>query len=302
LEEVLSINNLSKRYGSVHALSNFSLSVKKGEVWGILGPNGSGKTTTLSIILGATTQSSGDYQWFGKQVNSEALQKIGALLEHPNFYPYLSAIDNLRIIAQIRKADAEEIKRVLSFVNLYERRNHKYQTYSLGMKQRLALAAAMLGKPEVLILDEPTNGLDPTGIAEIRNLISQLASEGSTVILASHLLDEVQKVCTHVAVLSKGKNLFSGNVNQVLSDEDVIEVGAAGSAALADALIEFPGYKSHRILHNMIEMSLKNHTDTGQLNSYLFAKGIVCTHLFAKKRSLENYYLELINNQSGTQQ
>lgn len=302
MEEILNISNLSKRYGNVQALSNFTLSVNRGEVWGILGPNGSGKTTTLSIILGATEQTRGDYRWFGDQINSEALQKIGAILEHPNFYPYLSATDNLRIISQIRKADDEEIKRVLSFVNLYERRNHKYQTFSLGMKQRMALASAMLGKPEVLILDEPTNGLDPAGIAEIRNLISQLASEGSTVILASHLLDEVQKVCTHVAVLSKGKNLFSGDVNQVLSNEDVIEVGANDFATLADALMDFPGYKSHRILHNMIEVSLKNHTDTGHLNSFLFEKGIVCTHLFAKKRSLENYYLELISNQSGAQQ
>lgn len=302
MEEVLNIKNLSKRYGSVQALNNFTFSVNKGEVWGILGPNGSGKTTTLSIILGAVKQSRGEYQWFGNQVNAEALQKIGAILEHPNFYPYLSATDNLRIIAQIRKADNEEIKRVLNFVNLYERRNHKYQTFSLGMKQRLALASAMLGKPEVLILDEPTNGLDPTGIAEIRNLISQLASEGSTVILASHLLDEVQKVCTHVAVLSKGKNLFSGNVNQVLSDEDVIEVGAVESDKLAEAIQGFPGYKSHRINNNLIQLSLSNHTDTAQLNSFLFEKGIVCTHLFAKKRSLENYYLELISNQSGAQQ
>lgn len=298
MEEILNINGISKKYGRIQALNNFSLTVKRGEVWGILGPNGSGKTTTLSIILGAINCDQGNFFWFGQPISPANLKRTGALLEHPNFYPYLSAEKNLELIAILRNVDSQEVERVMKFVNLYERRNHKFQTYSLGMKQRLAIASSILGSPEVLILDEPTNGLDPTGIAEIRALISKLATEGTTIILASHLLDEVQKVCTNVAVLSKGNNLFSGNVSEVLNQQDIIEIAALNMHQLNDAIRHFPGFDSCKIFPSHLEVVFTEKADPALINSFLFEKGIVCTHLALRKKSLEKYYLELLDSKN----
>lgn len=296
MEEILNINELSKKYGRIQALNNFSLTVKRGEVWGILGPNGSGKTTTLGIILGVINCDQGNFTWFGQPISPVNLKRTGALLEHPNFYPYLSAEKNLELIAILRNVDRLEIERVLRFVNLYERRKHRFQTFSLGMKQRLAIASAMLGSPEVLILDEPTNGLDPTGIAEIRALISKLAAEGTTIILASHLLDEVQKVCSHAAVLSKGNNLFSGNVSEVLNQQDIIEVASENLTKLTEAISLYPGFSSCRTLPSHIEVVFTEKTDPALINTFLFEQGIVCSHLALRKKSLEKYYLELLDS------
>ena len=200
MSKVLSVSALSKRYGSIRALDSFSLEVNQGEVYGILGPNGSGKTTTLGILLDVLKADSGTYSWFDGMPTVKARRQIGSILETPNFYPYLSARQNLAIACTIKEVGTSDIDRVLKEVNLYERRHDKFETYSLGMKQRLALASAMLGDPDVLILDEPTNGLDPLGIAEVRGLILQQAQKGATIIMASHILDEVEKTCSHVAV------------------------------------------------------------------------------------------------------
>ena len=217
---VLDIRNLSKSYGALKALDNFSLEINKGEICGILGPNGSGKTTTLGILLDILKADQGEYYWFGQLPTYKQRQKVGALLESPIFYPYLSASRNLQILAYIKNISYDYIDEVLKTVGLIDRKNHKFKTYSLGMKQRLALAAALLGKPEVLILDEPTNGLDPQGIAEMRELIIKIGQTGTTILLASHLLDEVQKVCTQVVILEKGKKLGEGSVGELLSATD----------------------------------------------------------------------------------
>ncbi|MEI7662546.1 MAG: ATP-binding cassette domain-containing protein, partial [Bacteroidota bacterium] len=201
MENVLSISSISKRYGKIQAVSDLSLEVKKGQVFGILGPNGSGKTTTLSIILELLKANSGSFKWFGRAASKESRKRIGSVIESPNFFPYLSPVVNLKIVADIKDQEYDDIERVLHLTGLYDRRNSKFRTFSFGMKQRLAVASALLGNPDVLILDEPTNGLDPQGIAHIRELILHIAGQGTTIIIASHLLDEVQKICSHVAVL-----------------------------------------------------------------------------------------------------
>src|SRR5215211_2335824 len=239
MSSVLSLSNIAKSYGRVQALKGVSFTVPEGSVFGILGPNGSGKTTLLSIILDVLKANNGNFLWFGRPGSPEQRKKIGSLLETPNFYHYLSGVDNLKVTQSISgRGTMTDIGEVLKKVKLYERRKSRFKTYSLGMKQRLAIGAALLGSPKVLVLDEPTNGLDPVGIAEIRDLIVELKNAGHTIIMASHLLDEVEKVCTHAAILKTGQLLTTGPVDEILMDEDVIEVSASDLNALENALTE----------------------------------------------------------------
>jgi len=294
LEKILSIVNLNKRYGKIHAVDNFSLDIDKGSIYGILGPNGSGKTTTLGIILNVINPDSGTYSWFGEPNSKENRKRIGAILEQPIFYPYLSAVKNLRIIADIKGADHEDIERVLNVVDLFHRKDSKFRTYSYGMKQRLAIGAALLGKPEVLIFDEPTNGLDPKGIAEIRDLIISIARDGITILLASHLLDEVQKTCSHVAVLKEGKKLFAGKVGDVLNLKDSVEISARDNDQLYNILGGFQEGMEIVREREILVIKLKEGTTIYDLNQYLVAKGIVVTHLASRKKSLEDQFLQLL--------
>ncbi len=247
MNNVVTTQNLTKHYGHIRAVDDLNLEIPEKSVFGILGPNGSGKTTTLGMLLDVIIPTSGSYSWFGNQSNTENRQQIGSILETPAFYPYLSAIDNLKIIAEIKSAGYGAIDEVLTLVGLYERRHSTFRTFSLGMKQRLALASALLCDPRVMILDEPTNGLDPRGIAEIRDLIRTIAGKGKTIILASHLLDEVQKVCSHFAVLNKGKLLYTGLVNDVSGDEQRIELAADDINQLYSLLENYPGKKNLEI-------------------------------------------------------
>ena len=279
------------------ALNNLDLSINKGSVYGLLGPNGSGKTTTLGIVLGVIHATSGSYEWFGEQPRHTQRKKIGAILEHPNFVPYLSAINNLKLIADIKEANKKDIPAVLEKVGLSSRGADAFKTYSLGMKQRLSIAAALLGKPEVLILDEPTNGLDPQGIAEIRNLILEIAAEGITVLLASHLLDEVQKVCTHVAVLKAGTKLYSGPVEGILSGAGAIEVAAADMFALEHVLQKIPGDGKITRDGKILVFEHPGFTDTGALSAVLTKEGIAITHLAVRNSNLEKDFLALLASQ-----
>ena len=225
METILSLKNLDKKYGSVHAVNNLSFDIQKGNVYGILGPNGSGKSTTLGIILNVVNRTSGSFSWFdGKITTHEALKKVGAIIERPNFYPYMTAIQNLKLICKIKGVSYDKIDEKLKVVNLFERRNSKFRTFSLGMKQRLAIASALLNDPEILILDEPTNGLDPQGIHEIRKIIKEIAINGTTILLASHLLDEVEKVCSHVVVIREGIKLYSGRVDEMTASNGLFEL------------------------------------------------------------------------------
>jgi len=294
LETVLSINNLTKHYGRVKAVENLSLQVDRGNVFGILGPNGSGKTTTLGILLDVINKTSGEFTWFGEPPTKEMRKRIGAILETPIFYPYLSAVQNLEIVARIKGAPRENIEPVLERVELFERKDDKFRTYSLGMKQRLSIASALLCDPEVMILDEPTNGLDPQGIAEIRRLILEIAKDGKTIILASHLLDEVQKVCSHFCVLKRGKLIYSGSVEDVSKGAVTVEVGSENLDELKQAIDAYPDQNKVEEDGKQLVVALTEGKSAADLNNYLFNKGIVINHLFTQRKSLEKQFLELL--------
>jgi len=292
---VLQIHNLSKSFGKIKALDNVSFDVPRGSVFGLLGPNGSGKTTLLSIILDILGADAGSYSWFGEPSTLVHRKRIGSLLETPNFYHYLSAVQNLRITQSIsQRGNEEAIQDVLKTVKLYERRNSKFSTYSLGMKQRLAIAASLLGSPEVLLLDEPTNGLDPVGIAEIRELIKSLAAAGHTIIMASHLLDEVEKICDHVAILKYGKLITSGTVASVLADEDCYLVNAYEQEKLIELLNHMPGVSRLAVTTEGVECYIKgDNINAETINRHCFDHQLVLNQLSAKKKRLEEKFFEL---------
>lgn len=295
---ILTISDLKKSYGRIQALKGVSFEVPEGAVFGILGPNGSGKTTLLSIVLDVLNADSGTYSWFGKPASPDLRKHIGSLLETPNFYHYLSAVNNLKVTNSISgRGDAAGIDAVLQKVKLYERRNSRFSSYSLGMKQRLAIAAALLGDPKILVLDEPTNGLDPVGIMEIRELIIELSKKGHTIIMASHLLDEVEKVCTHVAILKTGTLITSGSVEDVLIDEDVIEVIAADNNKLVSVLNHIPGKTNITVKEQTIQVHFpKGTAKPEEVNQYCFNNGIVLQQITIKKKRLEEKFFELTNN------
>jgi len=293
---VLNVQQLSKTYGSIRAVDSLSFEVKKGSVFGILGPNGSGKTTTLGMLCSAIHPISGNFEWFGKTPTAETRKNIGILLEKPNFYDYLSAINNLKIVADIRSLSYDLIEPALKMVSLWERRNSKFKTYSLGMKQRLAIASAVMGDPDVLILDEPTNGLDPTGIAEVRDMIRSLAGQGKTIILASHLLDEVQKVCTDLLVMKRGKRIFIGNMDDLSHPEAQLELMSNDNNKMIDLLISYPNVGELKASGNIVVAKLMNDATAEDVNSYLHQNGILLNHLVLRKANLESQVLDLLKD------
>jgi len=294
LETVLSTNKLTKNFGRLCAVNRLDLEVKRGQVFGMLGPNGSGKTTTLGMLMGVTNPTSGDFTWFGEPATHLTRKKIGAVLEHPIFYPYLSGQKNLELNAMVKGADPANISKVLEIVDLTARKDDKYKTYSLGMKQRLAIASALVSDPIILILDEPTNGLDPMGIAQIREIIKRIAESGKTIILASHLLDEVQKVCTHFAVLRKGTLVHSGPVDEVGKGEETVEV-VAYHDDLSHILHEFRGSLSVKSENGKFLVRMRDDFHSVDLNKFLFERGIIASHILTQKKSLEKQFLEILS-------
>ncbi|WP_264563622.1 ABC transporter ATP-binding protein [Flavobacterium sp. N3904] len=298
METILKIQNLNKRYGSVQALKNVSLEIKKGNVYGILGPNGSGKSTTLGIVLNVVNKSSGEYSWFGGNLQThEALKKVGAIIERPNFYPYMTAQENLKLVCKIKNINYSKIPEKLELVGLNDRKDSKFSTFSLGMKQRLAIASALLNDPEILILDEPTNGLDPQGIHQIRDIIKQIAAKGTTILLASHLLDEVEKVCTHVLVLRKGEVLYSGSVDGISANEGFFELQTDDIEHLIQVLNTHPAIEKMTKSEGKLLVYLKTNLESKDLNQFLFSNNICLSHLVKRKNSLEEQFLELTKNQ-----
>ena len=298
METILSINNLNKIYNKyVHAVNNVSLEIKKGNVYGILGPNGSGKSTTLGIVLNVVNKTSGTYSWFGGKLEThEALKKVGAIIERPNFYPYMTAKQNLELVCKIKNIDYSKVQEKLTLVGLVDRENSKFNTFSLGMKQRLAIASALLNDPEILILDEPTNGLDPQGIHQIRDIIRLIASQGTTILLASHLLDEVEKVCSHVLVLQKGKILYTGTVDGMSSNEGYFELQSENNDTLIGVIQAQKKKKKVVAVEGKVLVYLKNPLDAAELNKYLVQNNIFLNHLVKRKSSLEDQFLELTKN------
>ena len=298
METILKINNLNKVYNKyVHAVKNLSVEIHKGNVYGILGPNGSGKSTTLGIVLNVVNKTSGDYSWFGGKVEThEALKKVGAIIERPNFYPYMTAKENLELVCKIKNINYSKVQEKLNLVGLVERQDSKFSTFSLGMKQRLAIASALLNDPEILILDEPTNGLDPQGIHQIRDIIREIASKGTTILLASHLLDEVEKVCSHVLVLQKGEMLYSGTVDGMTSNEGFFELKSNDIPKLTFVLKNHPSVEKVVEEDGKLLVYLKSQLEPAELNQYLFENQIVLQHLVKRKVSLEEQFLQLTAN------
>jgi ABC-2 type transport system ATP-binding protein len=297
LETILSIKNLNKNYGKLQAVKNVSLEIHKGNVYGILGPNGSGKSTTLGIVLNVVNKTSGEYSWFGgTMATHDALKKVGAIIERPNFYPYMTAQENLELVCKIKGINYAKVQEKLEIVGLYDRKDSKFRTFSLGMKQRLAIASALLNDPEILILDEPTNGLDPQGIHQIRDIIRLIASQGTTILLASHLLDEVEKVCSHVLVLRKGEILYSGKVGGMANTNSYFELQAENNTAIIEALEEHPEIEKLVTEDGRILVYTKGNLSAGELNKLLFSKGVCLTHLTKRKNSLEEQFLQLTSN------
>jgi ABC-2 type transport system ATP-binding protein len=298
LETILSLQKINKKYGQIHAVNNLSFDIKKGNIYGILGPNGSGKSTTLGIILNVVNRTSGEFSWFnGNASMHEALKKVGAIIERPNFYPYMTATQNLKLICKIKGISTERIEEKLKTVNLYERKDSKFSTFSLGMKQRLAIASAILNDPEVLILDEPTNGLDPQGIHEIREIIKNIAANGTTILLASHLLDEVEKVCSHAIVIREGKKLYSGKVNEMSASHGVFELQVESDQEKVLLIVEkHPAVNKVSKDHKTIIATLNKEMSASKMNKYLFDNGFIVSHLVKRKPSLEEQFLDLTNN------
>ncbi|QDO93949.1 ATP-binding cassette domain-containing protein [Formosa sediminum] len=298
MADILTINNLTKKFGPLTAVNNLSFTIKKGNVYGILGPNGSGKSTTLGIVLNVVNKTSGDFSWFDGSISTHnALKKVGAIIERPNFYPYMTAYQNLKLVCKIKGITLNKIEEKLEVVGLLDRKNSKFQSFSLGMKQRLAIASALLNDPEILILDEPTNGLDPQGIHQIREIIKQIAQNGTTILLASHLLDEVEKVCSHVVVLRKGVKLYSGRVDTMIASHGFFELKSDNETALRTFIESNNLFGAITEDQGILRVLLNEPLDALELNKLLFEKGIILSHLVKRKQSLEEQFLQLTDNQ-----
>jgi len=297
LNSILNISNLTKKFGHLTAVKNLSFNIEKGNVYGILGPNGSGKSTTLGIVLNVVNKTSGEFHWYdGSLTTHQALKKVGAIIERPNFYPYMTAYQNLKLVCRIKEISHDSINKTLEIVGLLNRKDYVFDNFSLGMKQRLAIASALLNDPEILILDEPTNGLDPQGIHQIREIIKKIAEAGTTILLASHLLDEVEKVCSHVVVLNKGVNIFSGRVDELISSNGFFELKTSQQDELIDLIDSHTNFVRTKIEGELITAFLKLPMDAEEFNKLLFTNGIILSHLVKRKESLEEQFLQLTEN------
>lgn len=302
METILTVTNLTKKFGHLTAVKDLSFTIEKGNVYGILGPNGSGKSTTLGIVLNVVNRTSGSFSWFdGNTSTHEALKKVGAIIERPNFYPYMSAVQNLKLVCKIKEVPESRIQEKLELVGLWERKDSKFKTYSLGMKQRLAIASALLNDPEILILDEPTNGLDPQGIHQIRELIKQIAAQGTTILLASHLLDEVEKVCSHVVILRKGINLYAGSVDGMMASHGYFELKSETPERLLEFLKSSDDFVSIKNEDGLITAYLAEPMEAAFFNDTCFKNKIVLSHLVKRKESLEQQFLSITNNHDAQQ-
>jgi len=300
MKTILNVTNLTKTFGRLTAVDALSFNINKGNVYGILGPNGSGKSTTLGMILNVVNPTSGAFSWFeGTENTHQALKRVGAIIERPNFYPYMTAAQNLRLVCRIKEVPKAKIEEKLALVDLLDRKNDTFKTFSLGMKQRLAIASALLNDPEILILDEPTNGLDPQGIAQVRDIIQKIATQGTTILLASHLLDEVEKVCSHVLVLQKGKQIYFGKVTELTTDHGYFELNATDMEALQSALDSLSFIENSALKGAFIIAHPNTTLSAAELSKALTAKGIIVTHLAQKHKSLEEQFLTLTQNQQA---
>lgn len=297
MQPILTLTNLTKKFGPITAVNNLTVTIEKGNVYGILGPNGSGKSTTLGIVLNVVNKTKGSFHWFDGNVSThEALKNVGAIIERPNFYPYMTALQNLKLVCRIKGVSSDNIDEKLDLVGLLDRKDHKFKTFSLGMKQRLAIASSLLNNPEILILDEPTNGLDPQGIHQVREIIKKVASEGTTILLASHLLDEVEKVCSHVIILSKGKSLYSGSVADMNTNLGFFTLQCSDIVTLQNILEKHSSFGEIKRKGELLIAYIKEPMKGSELNKFLFDKGVNLSYLVHRRESLEEQFLEITKN------
>ncbi len=297
MQPILTLTNLTKKFGPITAVNNLTVTIEKGNVYGILGPNGSGKSTTLGIVLNVVNKTKGSFHWFDGNVSThEALKNVGAIIERPNFYPYMTALQNLKLVCRIKGVSSDNIDEKLDLVGLLDRKDHKFKTFSLGMKQRLAIASSLLNNPEILILDEPTNGLDPQGIHQVREIIKKVASEGTTILLASHLLDEVEKVCSHVIILSKGKSLYSGSVADMNTNLGFFTLQCSDIVTLQNILEKHSSFGEIKREGELLIAYIKEPMKGSELNKFLFDKGVNLSYLVHRRESLEEQFLEITKN------
>jgi ABC-2 type transport system ATP-binding protein len=297
---VVETRGLTKHYGnSIVAVDGLELNVNRGEVYGFLGPNGAGKTTTLRMLLGLIRPTAGTARVVGAEPGSPAsLMKVGAIVESPAFYPYLTGYDNLRLLAIYCGVPLKRVDSTLEEVELTPRARHKFSTYSMGMKQRLGVAAALLKEPELLILDEPTNGLDPQGMADVRNLIISLGKGHRTVLVSSHLLGEVEQMCTRIGVIRKGKLVAEGTIDE-LRGAATLTVRAAPSDKAREVLEKGAGAENVKVIADgsfSLKVDLRH---TAEINRHLVEAGVAVTELHADERSLEDIFMELTGTEGG---
>ena len=302
MHPILTITGVSKNYGKLTALDAVSFEVPAGAVFGILGPNGSGKTTLLSIILDVLHADTGKFSWFGNSPQTNNRKQIGSLLETPNFYHYLSAVDNLKITQAISgRGGSTDIDEVLRIVKLDERKNSKFSSYSLGMKQRLAIGAALLGNPNVLVFDEPTNGLDPQGIADIRNLILHLSREqGKTVLVSSHLLSEIEQVATRLIIIDKGCKLVEGDSKELFdTSKTVVAIQTLDNKQATELLLQ-SSWAAQLLVNRSTDKEIFMQLDEKHLPSLhknLVEMGIGVLSV-KPMHSLEDYFLRITSTPS----
>ena len=298
---ILKVENISKHFGNLKAVDELSFEVAAGEVFGFLGQNGSGKSTTIRMLLSLIHPTSGTIELFGKSLQKERnqiLEQVGAIIERPDLYPYLSAREHLQLFAKVRKqkTNANAIEDTLDKVGLLDRAKDKVQTFSLGMKQRLGIAIALVHNPQLIILDEPTNGLDPQGIADIRKLIQDLAKEGKTILVSSHLLAEIEQVATQILIIHKGKKVVEGNTQALLDPQMKIVQLKTLDDQLALQVLQTSSFSQYLLKRNH-GLFLKMPTqDIPKLNASLIAAAVPIIGIEARN-SLEDYFLHITSNQ-----
>lgn len=305
---VIETQDLTKRYAAgpwgqtTLAVDRITFSVQPGQVFGFLGPNGSGKTTTIGMLLGIITPTAGVFRLFGKRGATEILaarQRIGATLEYPNFYPYLSCRDNLRLVARVKGKGNRDVEEALDVVGLTQRQKTRFKACSLGMKQRLAIGATLLGDPELIVLDEPANGLDPAGQQEIRDVIRGLGERGKTIFLSSHILHDVERMCSHVAIIEKGRLVKTASVADLTTRQTWVELRAEIALdRLLEAVLAFPPTRSAEIRGEAV-MADVDGSEMAGLNEYLMQQGILLHHLALEHRSLESVFMHLTDGGDG---
>ena len=309
---VIETAGLTKRFGERVAVDRVELRVPRGSAFGYLGPNGAGKTTLIRMLLGLTEPSSGTMRLLGRPVPEQrgrALARVGAIVEEPRFHPYLTGRENLQIAAAVRGADAQaRIPGALKRVGLADRADERVRSYSLGMRQRLGVGRALLADPELLLLDEPTNGLDPAGIHEFRDMIRGFVGEGRTVLLSSHLLDEVEKICEAVAIVDRGRIVVQGSIDALKADgERTVLIGTPDELRAQAALAGHAAVRSIKRNGNGIrvtlvpDLELSTEEVAGELNRRLNAEGVLVHTLDPESVSLEERFLQITERLGGTE-